>query len=430
MTTEVAIMNRRALVLAADSAGTVTSWVNGKQEVRYFKGENKVFQLSMDHPVGLMTYGNAHIQHVPWDVIVKEFRREYGRHSYPTIRESGEALFGYVESNQDMFPAQERENGFISNMKQQIIRFALEASQSANGTKADGLSPSERRARFRKEIEGISSQVLSGVVHAAFTAGDVEKALLDYGDQAKKICDDLFDETPLLELVAGLENELFEAAVNYVFRFPGSAVSSTGIVVGGFGERDIFPCVQQFRVLGFTRQKLVWEATEETRVSARTPGEVLSFASKSMVETFTDGLNIETYVQVVESYSTSVRAMLKELSEQGCPVQDAEERIERYRKNFTDQLMKDTISQHNRPLRNVVSMLAIDEMANLAETLISLESLKEKVTRPTESVGGPVDVAAVTKAEGLIWIKRKHHFDLSLNPRYAAKLAQRRGAEQ
>ena len=43
MTCEVAIMNRRALVLAADSAGTVTTWVNGNREERYFKGENKIF---------------------------------------------------------------------------------------------------------------------------------------------------------------------------------------------------------------------------------------------------------------------------------------------------------------------------------------------------------------------------------------------------
>jgi hypothetical protein len=67
-------------------------------------------------------------------------------------------------------------------------------------------------------------------------------------------------------------------------------------------------------------------------------------------------------------------------------------------------------------------MLAVDEMANLAETLVTLESLKEKVTRPTESIGGPVDVAAITKAEGLVWIKRKHYFDLSLNARYQARL--------
>jgi hypothetical protein len=69
----------------------------------------------------------------------------------------------------------------------------------------------------------------------------------------------------------------------------------------------------------------------------------------------------------------------------------------------------------------VVGLLPLDEMADLAETLIDLESLKEKVTRPTESIGGPVDVATITKFDGFVWIKRKHYFEPELNPRYFAR---------
>ncbi len=50
-----------------------------------------------------------------------------------------------------------------------------------------------------------------------------------------------------------------------------------------------------------------------------------------------------------------------------------------------------------------------------------LESLKEKVTRRTQSVGGPVDVAIITKAEGLVWIKRKLYFEPNLNHRFLAR---------
>jgi hypothetical protein len=59
-------------------------------------------------------------------------------------------------------------------------------------------------------------------------------------------------------------------------------------------------------------------------------------------------------------------------------------------------------------------------MAGLAETLISLQSLKEKLTKPSETVGGPIDVAVITRNEGLVWIKRKHFFDPKLNSRYIA----------
>lgn len=75
-------------------------------------------------------------------------------------------------------------------------------------------------------------------------------------------------------------------------------------------------------------------------------------------------------------------------------------------------------TDHDDPLRRVVGFLPVDEMAELAETLINLQSLKEKVTKPSETVGGPVDVAVITRAEGLVWIRRKHYFDPSINSRY------------
>jgi hypothetical protein len=73
---------------------------------------------------------------------------------------------------------------------------------------------------------------------------------------------------------------------------------------------------------------------------------------------------------------------------------------------------------HAYPLRRVLGDLPVEEMAELAETLVNLQSLKEKVTKPSASVGGPVDVAIITRNEGLVWVKRKLFFDSKLNPRY------------
>src|SRR6266852_1139808 len=56
VTSEICVMNRHALVLAADSAATVSSWVGGRREERYFKGSNKIFQISNSEPIGAMIY--------------------------------------------------------------------------------------------------------------------------------------------------------------------------------------------------------------------------------------------------------------------------------------------------------------------------------------------------------------------------------------
>jgi hypothetical protein len=67
-------MNMNALVLAADSAATVAEWVGGKFERRYFKGTNKIFQLSNHQPVGAMIYGDADLEGMPWELLIKNFR--------------------------------------------------------------------------------------------------------------------------------------------------------------------------------------------------------------------------------------------------------------------------------------------------------------------------------------------------------------------
>lgn len=56
----------------------------------------------------------------------------------------------------------------------------------------------------------------------------------------------------------------------------------------------------------------------------------------------------------------------------------------------------------------------------LAESLVSLTSIKRRVSTEPESVGGPIDVAVISKGDGFIWIKRKHYFRKELNPAFFA----------
>jgi len=67
------------------------------------------------------------------------------------------------------------------------------------------------------------------------------------------------------------------------------------------------------------------------------------------------------------------------------------------------------------PILSIVGILPKEELAEMADSLVSLTSLKRRVSTDDETVGGPTDVALITKGDGLIWIKRKHYFDPALN---------------
>ena len=83
--------------------------------------------------------------------------------------------------------------------------------------------------------------------------------------------------------------------------------------------------------------------------------------------------------------------------------------------NRLDNHLKD---QSSDPIMSIVGSLPKEELAEMAETLVNLTSFKRRVTPEAETVGGPIDVAVISKGDGLVWIKRKHYFVPELNPRY------------
>ena len=74
MTAEIGILNKNGVVLAADSAVTLSDGINSK----VFNSARKLFTLSRVHSVGIMIYGDASFMGVPWEVIISEYKKSIG----------------------------------------------------------------------------------------------------------------------------------------------------------------------------------------------------------------------------------------------------------------------------------------------------------------------------------------------------------------
>lgn len=68
-----------------------------------------------------------------------------------------------------------------------------------------------------------------------------------------------------------------------------------------------------------------------------------------------------------------------------------------------------------RGLFRSIASFNVPDMANMAESLISVTNLQRHITSSEESVGGPVDVAVITRSEGFVWIKHKEWFEKEKN---------------
>ena len=89
--------------------------------------------------------------------------------------------------------------------------------------------------------------------------------------------------------------------------------------------------------------------------------------------------------------------------------------------NSSPSVWTPTVSRsHVQPVVSAVANLPKEELADMAESLVSLTSFKRRVTHDPETVGGPIDVAVISKGDGFIWINRKHYFDPALNHQFFA----------
>jgi len=93
-------------------------------------------------------------------------------------------------------------------------------------------------------------------------------------------------------------------------------------------------------------------------------------------------------------------------------------RVRRLLDEFEEKIESHIRRTQVEPVIDAMRALPKDELAAMAEALVNLTSFKRRVSMEEETVGGPIDVAVISKGDGFVWIKRKHYFRPELNPRY------------
>lgn len=449
MTAEVVVMNKVAVALAADSAASIRT----AHGVKVYAA-NKLFRLSPGLPVGVLVYGSSEFMGVPWEVLIREFRAGFGTKQLPHLNDyaakfmqflkrqswlqdegfsrlvATSEMSGYLEwlvreldrqLQQDFTqgsPSGEEEGG-----KQHTLDELLKAKFDEMGKLAlDRIRQErDRLSRFPKFDE--LSEAAEQAIHKDFT------------DDVKTIVSRILATSTILQFVPpqeDLQQALCEAALFPLTRQPPTELAS-GLVFAGFGRDDLFPATHAMSFRGILAGCLQKKVDEQRSlgISRENSATVIGFAQDDMIGTFMHGADPslqnrwwETFRKFVEKIPDAVAQAL-----QGSAVVGTEVIVEALR-TYLGQAGEALLSEarqaqrdnHTIPFIQSVSFLSKDEMAELAESLIRLTSLKRRVTMTEETVGGPIDVAVVSRGEGFVYVKRKHYFDRNLNPSYGQKL--------
>ena len=100
MTSEIAVMNQRAVALAADSAVTLID--GGTVVVR--NDQRKLYELVEGHSVGLMFFGVADIMGHPWDQLIEHYQKKVRPKKFAHVGDYAASFTGMLDNLPEFFP--------------------------------------------------------------------------------------------------------------------------------------------------------------------------------------------------------------------------------------------------------------------------------------------------------------------------------------
>jgi hypothetical protein len=416
LTAEIAVLNRFGVAMAADSAVTVGS-------NKIFNSADKLFSLSKLHPVGIMIYGNAHYMNVPWETVVKVFRKQLGDTSYQTLKEYCDHFVNYIKS-EPRFTSPEAEKQVVGAVFSNWLEGFL---QEMNQYIADTFTHEPTEKEVQDEMIRATENLIN-ILKGINFADSFDDTFYNWFDQTYLgFITQIFIKNVNIQLNPAITSNLVYIAASLICRETQNPGSS-GIVIAGFGEDELFPSLYGYQVEGIFNGLLKYKVKESYVIGNSNSAQIVPFAQQEMVHSFLTGMDptlereIHQFLNnTVNIYPDFVETLIQKLVS-SADNDDVKTLIEQKGQDllteFTKSLQQLKRDNYINPIVQTVASFPKEELAAMAEALVNLTSIKRKVTNQAETVGGPTDVAVISKGDGFIWIKRKHYFSPELNTQY------------
>ena len=418
MTSEVVLMNRQAVAMAADSAVTIS----GHQFIKTYQHLQKLFPLVEGQPVAVMIYNNAEIMSTPWETVISLYREAARGRPLDTIEAYAEDFMSFISGNPDLFPPDHQDTEFFKllavvmsviaeDFDYQVARF-----QETNG------------GRVKENLSSIFEFVV-GQMHLyyerypddtarhdldCFPKGMEEQVRRRYSAEAEQMIDSLIaalkaDYGPISvsdETRRRLRNISVYAVTRDAF-----FEHYTGVVFAGFGAREKFPSMRSYLtssvILGILKRK----NDRHVAMNADAPPVVQPFAQDRMIKTFLTGM--DDYLRRFmygETLKLSMNLVTDVIGR--TPGLTDTQRSALFR-DYSENNMSSAVSAffnsidqyqravHTMPIYRAIGSLPKKELGETAASLIKLNSFQQKVMHAIETVGGPIDTAVITRNGGL-----------------------------
>ena len=235
MTAEVAILNREAVAIAADSAVTLT----GPEGRKIYNTANKLFALSTVEPVAVMIYNMVSFGPIPWETVVKEYRRKLSMKSYDTVDEYATDFINYLSSLVEHVPVEEQNMRIIMLARWELgrIRFSVQNMVKEASSNGPNLNDDEVISLTVSSIEARIDELKDGVFVEGLSASIAGRLVNAIPGGWETFLDQSLSGLP----ISGKIRRLARIMVRMSLRVVSPSPWFSGVVVAGFGRNQWFP---------------------------------------------------------------------------------------------------------------------------------------------------------------------------------------------
>lgn len=401
MTAIVGVLNKHAVAIAADSAVTL----GGGRKVH--NGANKLFSLSKRHPAAVAVYGNAEFVGTPWEIIIKNFRRELADTSCASMHEYVDCFIDYVKRN----------NCFCNE------------KESLDCLKANIVLTSQHIWGYCNKDRNLTTDFLRNVegrIHSPFIDGFDDGVITYINANTDAELNQAADL--LLQNSVGFDTHRLRTILVAIFtrniqmRVPRAITS--GLVFTGYGEDDMFPSLYHCEISNVINGIPAIIFHKPSIITKEKSSDICPFAQTDVMTTILDGVAPQIqgiYMDsLVQTFNIITNHLAGIIGPSNPTLADQVRRldIEPFGRTFYKLSRQAQEKTYKDPFVQSITGLEKEDLAEFAESLITLTSLKRKVSPDQETVGGPVDVMVISKGDGIIWMKRKHYFDAGKNHQF------------
>ncbi len=419
MTAIVGILNKRAAVIAADSAITVQRGGN----TQIYNNATKIFKLSNKHPVGAMIFGSDSFMGVPLAVLFGIYRDKFGDRSFSTLQEYVDNFISFLAKEPHFADAELQHRylrGEIGTYYEKVKKYTAECiTEDLNPEDGHSISDEDRirikQSRLKEGMQAITENI--GILtDPEKKSPEFEKySFKKFISYAKEDIDGLKELCKEDDLPSDLGDAWAKEFYYYLcsqFYYEG-----TGIVFVGYGTDELFPSLIPIFVSGIVdgRLRYCYSRDEEEHISWDNESAICPFAQCDVMMTIMKGMSPALREKVNEAANDAIsqtkEKMIEAMKTAGVDAETIakvqETDIKEVSEKHEGQIQDFVQTEYVNGLVDTVESFGVEDMADMAESLISITNLQRHFTASEESVGGPVDVAVITKADGFVWVKHK-----------------------